>query len=576
MARKSRKTAASDLMAQGAVNSVQEMKIYRTAAYARLSVEDSKNPDCDTIENQLSLVRNYIEEKPYLTQTAEYIDNGVSGTRFDRPEFMRMVADMRAGRIDCIVVKDLSRLGRNYLETGDYLEKIFPLFGIRFIAVTDGYDSIDSSAADDGLIVPLKNLINEAYAKDMSKKVSTAIGIKQRQGKFIGCRAAYGYRKSPEDKNQLIIDNEVSGIVVRIFECKAAGMGNGAIARMLNEEGIASPMRYKYEKGLTKNRRYADSLWNDGTTATMIVNPVYIGDMEQGIQKEAMYMGIKKYKPQKSERIYVAGTHEPIVSRELYNKVQELVEERKQRIIADRKKYGSVGKRENKFSHILFCGDCGGRLGFHRHVKKYPSGKIHVCYDYFCPNSESYGEKFCKRKRIKMQDLEEAVGAALRMHVNLFLDTKEVLQKLNRTEQAKKVQMAETRSRMERAQSMNSSLYSDYADGLLNERDYLFAKKKYVKEAEELAQKLSELAAVQATYEAEYAGSGGMAETIGQYADFQELSLEMVHALIKKIVFFGEGRIEIEYTFDDELKGFAELAESRKGEVLWIQKASVS
>ena len=175
-----------------------------------------------------------------------------------------------------------------------------------------------------------------------------------------------------------------------------------------------------------------------------------------------------------------------------------------------------------------------------------------------------------------MQDLEEAVGAALRMHVNLFLDTKEVLQKLNRTEQAKKVQMAETRSRMERAQSMNSSLYSDYADGLLNERDYLFAKKKYVKEAEELAQKLSELAAVQATYEAEYAGSGGMAETIGQYADFQELSLEMVHALIKKIVFFGEGRIEIEYTFDDELKGFAELAESRKGEVLWIQKASVS
>ena len=138
MARKSRKIAASDLMAQGVVNSAQEMKIYRTAAYARLSVEDSKNQDCDTIENQLSLVRNYIEEKPYLIQTAEYIDNGVSGTRFDRPEFMRMVADMRAGKIDCIVVKDLSRLGRNYIETGDYLEKIFPFFGIRFIAVTDG------------------------------------------------------------------------------------------------------------------------------------------------------------------------------------------------------------------------------------------------------------------------------------------------------------------------------------------------------------------------------------------------------------------------------------------------------
>ncbi len=577
MARKSRKAAAPGEKAQGAA---QEMKVYRTAAYARLSVEDSKNPDCDTIENQLSLVRDYIASRPYLTQTAEYIDNGVSGTRFDRPEFTRMVNDMRAGEIDCIVVKDLSRLGRNYLETGDYLEKIFPFFGIRFIAVTDGYDSTASSAADDGLIVPLKNLINEAYAKDMSKKISTAIDIKQRQGKFIGCRAPYGYRKSPEDKNQLIVDREVSGIVVRIFECKAAGMGNGAIARMLNEEGIASPMRYKYEKGLTKNKRYADGLWNDSTIAAIILNPVYIGDMEQGIQKEAMYMGIKKYKPQKSERIYVAGTHEPIVSRELYNEVQELVEERKQRIIADRKKYGSVAKRENKFSHIIFCGDCGGRLGFHRHVKKYPSGKIHVYYDYFCPNSESYGEKFCKRKRIKMQDLEEAAGAALRIHINLFLDTKEVLQNLNRTAQAKQIkdgyrrQMAETRNRMERAQSMNSSLYSDYADGLLNERDYLYAKRKYVKEAEEMAQKLSELAAVQATYEAEYAG-GGMAETIGRYADFQELSSEIVHTLVKRIVFFGEGRVEIEYTFADEMKEFVELAESRKGEVLCTKEETV-
>lgn len=275
MARKSRKPSASGTL-DAAAQAKTEMKLYRTAVYVRLSVEDSKNPDCDTIENQLSLVRNYVESKPYLRQTAEYIDNGVSGTRFDRPEFMRMVADMRAGEIDCIVVKDLSRLGRNYLEAGDYLEKIFPFFGVRFIAVTDGYDSINPNTAEDGLIVPLKNLINEAYAKDMSKKISTAIDIKQRQGKFIGSRTAYVYMKSPEDKNQLIVDREVSGIVVRIFECKARGMGNASIAKMLNEEGIASPMRYKYEKGLTKNKRYAESLWNDGTIAAMIVNPVYI------------------------------------------------------------------------------------------------------------------------------------------------------------------------------------------------------------------------------------------------------------------------------------------------------------
>lgn len=171
MARKSRKPTASALGKQkAAAGQNMEIKMYRTAVYARLSVEDSKNPDCDTIENQLSLVRNFVESQPYLKQTAEYIDNGVSGTRFDRPEFMRMIADMRAGEIDCIVVKDLSRLGRNYLETGDYLEKIFPFFGIRFIAVTDCYDSINLNVTEEGLIVPLKNLINEAYAKDMSKR----------------------------------------------------------------------------------------------------------------------------------------------------------------------------------------------------------------------------------------------------------------------------------------------------------------------------------------------------------------------------------------------------------------------
>lgn len=577
MARKSRKVPALDTAVQ---NILPEMKIYRAAAYARLSVEDSKNPDGGVIENQLSLIRNYIDSKPYLTQTAEYIDNGVTGTRFDRPEFTRMIDDMRAGKIDCIVVKDLSRLGRNCLEAGEYLDKIFPFFGIRFIAVTDGYDSVESSASEDGLIVPLKNLINEAYAKDMSRKVSTAIDIKQRQGKFIGCRAPYGYMKSPEDKNQLVIDKEVSGIVARIFECKAAGMGNGAIAKMLNEEGIASPMRYRYEKGLTKNERYAHGLWNDSTVALLILNPAYIGDMEQGTQKEAMYMGIKKYKPEKPERIYVAGTHEPIISRELFGKVQELVEERKQRTSESHERYNGVERKENKFRNIAFCGDCGGRLKFSRQVKKCSGGRISVYYSYTCPNTDSYGEKFCKRKRIGMQELEEAVGAALRVHINLFLDTKEALQKLNRSEQARRVQdgykkhMADVQRRMERAQSMNSTLYNDYADGILSERDYLYAKKKYIEEAEALSQRLKELSGMQATYEDGYSGDGKMAEAMERYADFQELTPELAHALVRRIVFYGGDRVEIEFTFADEMEAFLKLTEQRKGEASWTQEAT--
>ena len=337
-------------------------------------------------------------------------------------------------------------------------------------------------------------------------------------------------------------------------------------------------MRYRYEKGLTKNQRYADSLWKGGTVAAIAVNPVYIGDMEQGTQKEAMYMGIKKYKPQKAERIYVSGTHEPIIDRKLFNKVQELAGERKQKYFEGKEKFKGIERKENKLTGILFCGDCGRRLKSHRLVDK-RGGNVKVYYKYLCPNSEAYGEKFCKKKVMKMQDMEEAVEAALRVHIKLFLDTKEVLQGLNRTVQAEQIQgsykkqMAEARKRMERAQSMNTSLYSDYADGLLNERDYLFAKKKYVMEAEEMAQKLSELAAVQATYEAEYAGNESMAEAMEKYAGFGELSSEVAHALIKRIVFFGKGRIEIEYTFSDEMEALMELAEGRKGEISCMQEA---
>ncbi|HBA48738.1 MAG TPA: hypothetical protein DCZ91_13260, partial [Lachnospiraceae bacterium] len=286
-----------------------------------------------------------------------------------------------------------------------------------------------------------------------------------------------------------------------------------------------------------------------------------------------------KYKPEKPERIYVAGTHEPIVSRELFGKVQELVEERKQKALSASEGNNGAERKENKFRNIAFCGDCGGRLKFSRQVKRCSGGRISVYYSYTCPNTDSYGEKFCKRKRIGMQELEEAVGAALRVHINLFLDTKEALQKLNRSEQARRVQdgykkqMAEIQRRMERAQSMNSTLYNDYADGILNERDYLYAKRKYVEEAETLSQRLAELSSMQATYEDGYSGGGKMSEVIERYADFQELTPELAHALVRRIVFYGGDRIEVEFTFADEMDAFLKFTEQRKGEASWTQEA---
>lgn len=288
-------------------------------------------------------------------------------------------------------------------------------------------------------------------------------------------------------------------------------------------------------------------------------------------------MGIKKHKIQKSDRIYVSGTHEAIISRELYSRVQRLIEDRKCKCLASKNKYKDVEKKENKFNRILFCGDCGGRLKFFRRVYG-KSANTKVYYAYICPNSESYGEQFCKKKKIGMQELEGAVEAALRMHIKLFLDTKTVLSSLNRTMLEKNMvqdydrQMTDTRGRLECAKSMNTNLYNDYVDGLLSERDYLFAKQKYIKEAEDLTQKLSELATLQNTYRAECAGDQNMVQCMERYADFQELSSDIVHAFIRKIVLFDEKRIEIQYAFEDELRELIELCEQRKGEIACMEQ----
>ena len=239
MARKSRKQTTVTQLETPV--SVAEYKVYRTALYARLSADEHCRAEGTTIDNQLYLLREYVKDKPYLQVVDEYYDDGVTGTKFDRPDFNRMIADMRAGKIDCIIVKDLSRLGRNYLEAGDYLEKIFPFFGIRFVAITDGYDSSCPNLTEDGLIVPLKNLINDIYAKDLSRKVSSAFLMKQKQGKFIGMSAPYGYMKSPEDHNKLIVDEDVREIVWNIFHWRAEGESLTTIARRLNDCDIPCP-----------------------------------------------------------------------------------------------------------------------------------------------------------------------------------------------------------------------------------------------------------------------------------------------------------------------------------------------
>lgn len=301
---------------------------FSAAFYIRLSKEDGGKNNPNTIENQKAVLEEYVADKPYICVYEIYIDNGYSGTNFERPAFRKMMEDIRAGKVNCILVKDLSRLGRSYLEMGNYIEELFPFLGVRFIAVTDCFDTQQERISDCGITIPLKNIVNEVYAKDISRKVGSALDLKKEMGKCGGGVAPYGYVKSKTEKGKYEIDEEAAEVVRSIYEMRAKGYGYCSIAKELNKQGIKSPGVYRYEKGITKDIRSCNTLWKRYSIEDMLHDEVYLGNMVRGKTRSALYKGEKRHHVSRAEWIVVKGTHEPVVSQELFDKVQEINREK--------------------------------------------------------------------------------------------------------------------------------------------------------------------------------------------------------------------------------------------------------
>ena len=334
--------------------------IFRTAVYLRLSVEDNGKKDADSLDNQRELLLSYVADRPYLELIEIYEDNGWTGTDFDRPAFQRMLEDAQKGKINCIVVKDLSRLGRNYVEAGNYLEKVFPFLNLRFIAVNDNYDSA-SLTSGEHLGATLKNVVNDIYAKDISRKSCSALKMKRVKGEYIGNYAPYGYLKDPQDKNHLIVDTETASIVVEIFTMRAEGLGVGTIIRKLNEKGYPSPGRLRYERGIiTNNNTKGKALpWNRHVLTDMLYNIAYIGHLAQGKSTSCLHKGIPFHWTDPSEWDIAENTHEPIISMDLWEQVQRVNQSLSNAAKASHGKYGNLPKRENPYGSLLRCADCG-------------------------------------------------------------------------------------------------------------------------------------------------------------------------------------------------------------------------
>lgn len=562
MARKSRKESA--VAAASA-----EVKGYKTAIYVRLSREDERKVESETVENQIEFLKDYVSKDASLVLTDEYVDRHFTGTKFDRPEFNRMIADVRKGRINCVVVKDLSRLGRNYLEAGDYIEKIFPFFGVRFIAVTDNYDSLTSNPTEDGLMVPLKNLINEAYAKDISKKISTSYENKFKQGIFLATTAAYGYKKDPDDSHMVLIDEDVKDIVIRIFKDYVGGKSMALIARELNAEGVLAPSVYWQTKDVIHVDKYTN-LWEGKQIRRILQNPIYVGDVRIGKTHKCYYKGITK--AQNREGYYFENHHEAIIDRETFNRAQE-------RLNAKRKEYFSVcgtydGIRNEKpdfLQGLLYCGHCGNKMNMYRKTVKLVDSVGHYS-TYVCRRSATYGTDD-PAKNVKAEDLEAMVLELIKQHIAVYVDARDRLRTLNkkpeaagkRTELERKV--SDRESRKDKVGDLIQNIYEDFRDGVLSEDEYLEMKSGYVAEIERLDADMAELREVIETYSPAYDGDSGMVEVFSKYIGVETLNRAVVEAFIKKITCYSKERFDVEYTFADKLQELMELGKQRGADV---------
>lgn len=311
---------------------------YNTAVYARLSIEDN-GCSSDSIKNQIEMIKKYIAEKQDLTLHSVFYDNGMTGTNFDRPGFVAMLEEIKKGNINCVAVKDLSRFGRNYIEAGNYLEKIFPFLGVRFISINDSYDSI-SVTSNEELTLSLKNICHHIYAKDISRKICTVFDAKKKQGLFLGRFAPYGYKKSDNNRYKLEIEEETAGTVRDIFKMRLEGISAAKIARFLNDQGTASYSKLLFERGFIKGTKGEPlSHWSSGSVLGILKNPVYCGCMVERKSDSAYYKGGQKIEIPKSEWNYIENTQEAIIDKVTFEKVQKLIEISGK--AADRKMSGS-------------------------------------------------------------------------------------------------------------------------------------------------------------------------------------------------------------------------------------------
>lgn len=540
MARKSRKNqpVLQPVIRQPEIPVPEKMP---TALYARLSVEKETT---ESIQTQVVMISQYIKENPELELYDSYIDNGYSGTKFERPDFMRMMEDVRKGKICCIVVKDLSRFGRNFLETGYYLETILPRLNVRLISINDDFDSVREKDREN-IAIPLKNIINEYYAKDISKKVSAYHELHRQRGDVKILRSIYGYRRDAEH-NCLVVNPETAPIVQIIFRWYHMGIMPGRIAKRLNLMDVMPPIAYKEvkEKGGIWDPK---ERWNNARVRDILKNRTYTGALVWGRRRISFYNNIPEHKTKKEDWVICENMHQPLVPQELFDEVQEMIGKTADQIRRKPEIYETV---RDCFSGKVFCGICGKRMLMEKNL--YNRRKRGA--QYFCDSGTGRGECNCS---IQADYLKMVVADQMQVLIQAVVDRKKVLERKQKENNSKSISLKieskiqSARMKLEEMDEKLTSLYENLSEGVIGLEDYYVIKEHYQQEKQKLQEELSHSIIEREEAEKKLQEFLRLSEHLEEYLGDKSFRQNLVDELIEKIIVGSDHSIEIIYSCED-------------------------
>lgn len=532
-------------------------KIFQAAMYLRLSKDDNdvgelkdKNgrikSESNSISNQRALIRSFISEKKDMELYDIYVDDGYSGSNFDRPEFKRMICDIEAGLINCVVVKDLSRFGRDYIESGRYIQKIFPESGVRFIALTDNYDSFHADTGESTIVLPVKNFINDSYCRDISTKVKSQFDVKRKNGDCISPFAVYGYKKAENNRNRLEVDEYAAHIVRKIFALKIEGNTVLSIADKLNEAGILSPKEYKKSIGLNYKGGFCGakmSLWSSATVKRILTNEMYLGHMVQGKTEKINYKLKKSVNIPKQDWIKVNNTHTPLVSKWNFITVQNLL-----------KTEGRINKTSGDYGFFvgtLFCGDC----------KEPMIRRVNNCKNtrkgYYICSTKNRGEG-CKRHSIPEEQIKNIVIKITKEILNCFMDAGLIYGKIpgikinvgqidyyNR-------EITKLEKERDKYKRLRNGLSDDLKEGVITEEESDQLKASFDRKIAEYEERKNKQEKTIDILRKNIEKAACKLKKIQENPRIIEIDRYFFHSLVKRIEVFEGHRVEIEFDFTDK------------------------